>query len=118
TMAFWALGGGKGNSQPVMNDATKGLNTRLPDAHLKEEKLMDKLGFYNKADKDSAKMAEWMRTDPYYQQEPNANHQDPGELEEVEQISKASASKHNQWLNLSPYDQPKNKPEEELLKKL
>ena len=49
TMAFWALGGGKGTQDKVI--ATEGLNLDLPNANLKEDKLMDKLSFYEKADK-------------------------------------------------------------------
>ena len=64
TMAFWALGGGKGN-KPVIANEQRGLNLNLPDAKMKDENLTDKLSFYDKADKDSAKLEEWMRTDPY-----------------------------------------------------
>lgn len=39
----------------------QGLNLHLPEANLKEDKLLDKLGLYDKADKDSMKLAEWMR---------------------------------------------------------
>lgn len=115
TLAFWALGGGKGNNQTTNAPVSQGLNTKLPDASLKEEKLMDKLGFYNKADKDSAKLAEWMRSDPYYNQKADTEQPVPYELE---QMTQATASKYNQRLNLSPYEQPKQKPEDQLMQKL
>lgn len=65
TLAFWALGGGKGTSQ---NDQIKhlGLNLELPDANLPEDKNADKLSFYKEADNDSLKKEEMLRNDPYY----------------------------------------------------
>lgn len=115
TMAFWALGGGKGNSQPTGMEISQGLNPKLPDANLKEEKLLDKLGFYDKADKDSAKMAEWMRSDPYYNQKPDT---ETVSTDELEQLTQATASKYNQRLNLSPFEQSKQKPEDKVMQKL
>lgn len=114
TMAFWALGGGK--EARVNNIATqKGLNLNLPDAKLKEENLADKLSFYDKADKDSAKMEEWMKTDPYYKQKPDTGFLPANDLETITQ---ASASKYNQLLNTSPYQQTSNNPEQKLMEKL
>lgn len=115
TMAFWALGGGKGNSQSTGVEISQGLNPKLPDANLREEKLLDKLGFYDKADKDSAKMAEWMRSDPYYNQKPDTETVSTNQLE---QLTQTTASKYNQRLNLSPFEQTKQKPEEEVMQKL
>lgn len=114
TMAFWALGGGKGN-EPVIANEQKGLNLNLPDAKMKDENLTDKLSFYDKADKDSAKLEEWMRTDPYYQQK-----EDTGYLpvNELELLTQNSASKYNQRLNSSPYEASSNNPEQKLLQKL
>jgi hypothetical protein len=100
TMAFWAMGGGKvgDNSSPLIT--TQGLNLNLPQANLKEDKQADKLSFYDKADKDSIKLAEWMRNDPYYRKDsmviPLNN--------ELESITEATATKHNQRLNTSPYE--------------
>ncbi|HEU4576576.1 MAG TPA: conjugative transposon protein TraM [Chitinophagaceae bacterium] len=115
TMAFWALGGGKGHSQAAGVEISQGLNPKLPDANLKEEKLLDKLGFYDKADKDSAKMAEWMRSDPYYNQKPDT---ETVSTYELEQLTQTTASKYNQRLNLSPFEQSKHKPEDEVMQKL
>ena len=114
TMAFWALGGGKGAKANITANQ-KGLNLNLPDAKLKEENLADKLSFYDKADKDSAKMEEWMKTDPYYKQKG-----DTGWLpvNELQTITQASASKYNQHLNTSPYQQTANNPEQKLMEKL
>jgi conjugative transposon TraM protein len=65
TLAFWALGGGKHNSDLSDNQSEQGLNLNLPNADLKDESL-DKLSFYNKAKQDSLKLLQWKQTDPYY----------------------------------------------------
>lgn len=114
TMAFWALGGGKGN-KPVIVNEQKGLNLNLPDAKIKDENLTDKLSFYDKADKDSAKLEEWMRTDPYYQQKEDTGY---SPVNELELLTQNSASKYNQRLNSSPYETSSNNPEQKLLQKL
>ena len=67
TMAFWALGGGRGQENKVSQDPT-GLNLRLPDAKLKDEKNADKLSFYKAADADSLKRREIMSNDPYFKE--------------------------------------------------
>lgn len=114
TMAFWALGGGK-DAKATITANQKGLNLNLPDAKLKEENIADKLSFYDKADKDSAKMEEWMKTDPYYKQKADTGFLSANELEI---ISQTSASKYNQHLNTSPYQQAANNPEQKLMEKL
>ncbi len=65
TMAFWALGGGQ-SGQAATSAKQTGLNLNLPDAGLKDDNLANKLSFYEKADKDSMKLEELMRNDPYY----------------------------------------------------
>jgi conjugative transposon TraM protein len=114
TMAFWALGGGKGN-EPVIANEQKGLNLNLPDAKMKDENLTDKLSFYDKADKDSARLEEWMRTDPYYQQKEDTGY---SPVNELELLTQNSASRYNQRLNASPYETSSNNPEQKLMQKL
>ena len=114
TMPFWALGGGKG-TDPVIAKEQKGLNLNLPDAKMKDENLSDKLSFYDKADRDSAKLEEWMRTDPYYQQKEDTGF---SSVNELELLTQNSASKYNQRLNSSPYETSSNNPEQKLLQKL
>lgn len=64
TLMFWAFGGGKANRMiPVLE--SQGLNTRLPEAYL-EEKYLDKMSYYNKAQADSAKLEQMIKNDPYY----------------------------------------------------
>ena len=112
TMAFWALGGGKGKREVSV---AKGLNLDLPDANLKEDKSMDKLSFYDKADKDSLKLEEWMRNDPYFKKDTVPELSFPNEIEE---ITNTTASKYNQRLNTSLYEKPANNPEDQILQKL
>lgn len=66
TLAFWALGGGKGE----MKEQTihEGLNLQLPNPHTKDLKGETKLSFYETAEKDSAKIREEMKKDPLFQQ--------------------------------------------------
>lgn len=114
TMAFWALGGGQGKQSDTVAKQT-GLNLNLPDSKPKDDNLIDKLSFYDKADRDSAKMEEWMRTDPYYQQK-----RDSGFLstDELQMITQNTATKYNQHLNTSPYQANGNNPEEKLMQKI
>ena len=111
TMGFWALGGGKKKEQKVLSE---GLNLDLPDPKQKDDKLLDKLSFYDKADKDSAKMEEWMRSDPYYQN----NDTQPVFNNELEQLTLNTANKYNQRLNVSPYDKRTEAPEDKVMQKL
>jgi len=118
TMAFWALGGG--NAAIIEKKQTQGLNLQLPNANLKDDKLADKMSFYDQADKDSIKLAEQMRNDPYYR------HQDSMQnvyLTQLEQATKTSAEKFNQspvlknsGLKISPYEQTKTPAEERVMK--
>jgi conjugative transposon TraM protein len=110
TLGFYALGGGQGKA----DDAVKlgGLNLRLPDANLKDDQRSDKLSFYDRAERDSAKLEEWMRSDPYYKDRLSAY--EPSSLEE---LTETNLSKYGQRLKLSPYEQGTN-PEDALLKKL
>lgn len=114
TIAFWAMGGGKGTGSTKPSDNRQGLNLNLPDANLKEDKLSDKLSFYDKADKDSMKLEEWMRSDPYYKAD-TAEKIIPDELE---QLTATTASKYNQRLNASPYETSGNDPAQKIMQKL
>jgi hypothetical protein len=51
TMAFWALGGGKAGSRPLLNN--KGLDTNLPEAQFKAQDKTDKMAVYQAAQRDS-----------------------------------------------------------------
>lgn len=114
TLAFWALGGGKGNAAATLSK-NKGLNLNLPDAALKDDKETNKLGFYELMEKDSTKMEEWMRNDPYYKLKEDSLEFPSADLE---QITQSTATKYNQRLNISPYASTTINPEQKLLQKL
>lgn len=74
TMIFWSLGGGKvGAVQAAVG--SKGLNTKLPDAHISVDKGRDKLSFYQQADKDSVLRKQQIQNDPYYKDVPESEKQ-------------------------------------------
>jgi conjugative transposon TraM protein len=81
TMAFWALGGGK-NSAEVGTSDSQGLNLELPGASLKEDKALDKLGYYDRAAADSLKLQEQMKNDPYFTKNDTAADSVPDALTE------------------------------------
>jgi conjugative transposon TraM protein len=66
TMAFWALGGGKNAAADDVAANPSGLNLELPGASLKDDKALDKLGYYDRAAADSIKLQEQMKNDPYF----------------------------------------------------
>jgi conjugative transposon TraM protein len=66
TMMFWAFGGGKGSEVVARQNRQQGLNLKLPDAKLKDDKALTKLSFYQQAALDSAKAKEAEKLDPYW----------------------------------------------------
>lgn len=54
TMAFWAMGGGSTSNRSKEGQNT-GLNLELPGAHLKDDKHVTKLSFYEQAEKEGTK---------------------------------------------------------------
>ncbi|HNU47255.1 MAG TPA: conjugative transposon protein TraM [Bacteroidia bacterium] len=113
TMAFCVLGGGKGTEAKVTVQ-TAGLNLNLPDAKLNDSDG-DKLSFYEQADKDSLKLMEQMRNDPFYLSSQDTS---TSSLNEVQQMTMASADKYNQKLITSPYSNSSVNPEQKLLEKI
>lgn len=66
TLIAWALFG-KGDGGLVLSKERKGLIMSLPDAFLKDEKDLNKMGYYQKAAEDSARLRNLIEKDPYYQ---------------------------------------------------
>ncbi|OKS85682.1 conjugative transposon protein TraM [Mucilaginibacter polytrichastri] len=64
TLAFWALGGGKMQAAEAATVQQKGFNLNLPDANLKDDKPMDKMRYYEDAQKDSARIRGLEQNDP------------------------------------------------------
>lgn len=97
TMMFWAFGGGKVEAADATGTKETGINNRLPDANIKDENGLDKMSFYDLAQKDSLKRKDLSATDPYHGQLPlgagDTQNQSTGPLGVGSNIS----------LNTSPY---------------
>jgi len=66
-IGFHSLGGGKAVREPIKSSPGTGLNTALPDARLDgRKKVLTKLEFYEQADKDSVRLSQRRKSDPYY----------------------------------------------------
>jgi len=66
TLFFWALGGGKVDPADARANTSRGFNSRLPDAKLKDNSALNKMSYYDKAALDSDKLRRQMKRDPYY----------------------------------------------------
>jgi conjugative transposon TraM protein len=67
TLMFWALVARKAKGNDQQNPKHSGLMMSLPEAFFKEDKELNKLSYYQKADADSARLRELIAKDPYYQ---------------------------------------------------
>ncbi len=67
TLLFWALVARKAKGNDQQQPQHSGLMMSLPDAFFKEDKELNKLSYYQKADADSARLRELIKKDPYYQ---------------------------------------------------
>lgn len=114
TLAFWALGGGKGNVGQLMKNSS-GLNLHLPDPNLQRNKVLDKLGFYDQSDRDSLKLKQEMKADPYYQDKELTETKTSDDLENIERNS--AGKFHQPSLKLND-DEGSSKAEEKLMQKL
>jgi len=66
TMAFWALGGGRGETSKIASSKQSGLNIELPSAAVKEETNATKLSFYEKAEALQKEREKQLQHDPYF----------------------------------------------------
>lgn len=66
TIFFWMLIR-KSNGTTAQGNDQKGLILKLPEAFLKDDKDLNKLGYYKKAAEDSARLRDLIEKDPYYQ---------------------------------------------------
>src|ERR1700722_5965309 len=66
TLAFYGTGGGKGASAAARMNTGRGLNMSLPPAQFDpRKKVLNKLGLYAQADRDSLRLQEARRKDPF-----------------------------------------------------
>lgn len=70
TLLFWTLGGGRADAENGLAVRNKGFNNQLPEARLKDEHGLSKLGYYDRAAADSAKLRQAQQADPYAQKQP------------------------------------------------
>jgi hypothetical protein len=68
TLLFWVAGGGKAEAVQAELSKPRGLNTKVPDAKLKEDSTLNKMSYYDRAASDSAKLRQLMKADPYYKE--------------------------------------------------
>ncbi|WP_207515933.1 conjugative transposon protein TraM [Longitalea luteola] len=118
TIAFWAMGGGKGKPAEDVVQKSNGLNLNLPSANIKDNGREDKLTFYEKAQQVEQKAEAAIKNDPYYQL-PNqgAAHRDTNELAGM---MARYPSKYTTGLNPSPEHGPgyKDPNEEKIMQRL
>ena len=103
TLMFWAFGGGKENAAAAQSKVQQGLNLKLPDAKLKDDKSLNKLSFYQQAALDSAKTKEAEKLDPYW----NKKISDSGFADRFSAGLSASAVDANQMKVYSKLDELK-----------
>jgi hypothetical protein len=66
-LVFHGLGGGTGKKVKYSGNFGKGLNMNLPDARFDpKKKAMNKMGVYTQAERDSMRLRESRKQDPYY----------------------------------------------------
>jgi len=68
TLLFWVAGGAKAEAVQAGLPKSQGLNTKVPDAKLKEDSTLNKMSYYDRAASDSAKLRQLMKADPYYKE--------------------------------------------------
>jgi conjugative transposon TraM protein len=126
TLAFWALGGGKGdNNKKVITES--GLDLELPGANVKNEPK-DKLAFYDKAESDSEKFRSMIKDDPYFKKQLTAledtfpaKYTDPNEAKVYSKLNQLNAAMNNVKINDNKkenYLPPENNREAERLEKM
>lgn len=71
-LLFMALGGGKGSAGQVADTSLQGMNTQIPDARI-DSTMGDKLSLYQQALRDSQRLEEQRRIDPYSNRELSEN---------------------------------------------
>jgi conjugative transposon TraM protein len=116
TMMFWSLGGGEAGNADTKPLLDKGFNTKLPDAYLKSDGPLDKMGYYDKAASDSAKLQELIKNDPNYRIPSTRN--SSGHETKADAVSIPRNDAERGTLLASPYHSGIDTNEERVLRKL
>src|SRR5580700_3334259 len=96
TIFFIALGGGKGIGHGATDKPKAGINPLLPDANFKKAREKDKMALYDERNRDSAKIREAMKNDPYYKYEDHDTDSFKNSTATLQTILQHSASKYSQ----------------------
>lgn len=83
TLFFWALGGGKGDSDKNAA-AAGGLNVKLPEARIRDGGALDKLSYYAQAKLDAEKLRAAEKLDPYWNKIDSDSSQNESTLQETD----------------------------------
>lgn len=82
-LLFYGLGGGK--TKKANGDSKLGINTSVPTTKADGTTALDKLSIYMQADKDSAKKAELLSKDPFFQQTPGQTPAQPAAQQNMQE---------------------------------
>src|SRR5258708_1251258 len=91
---FFLLGGGRGSAiAGQKRSLSGGLDFRLPDAHFGSGKEKDKWNSYDALIRDSCKIWEAIKNDPYYHMTDSVTEKLPGHTQEEKLLSKMAEIK-------------------------
>jgi len=110
TFMFWSLGGGKMDTANAQTVEEKGFNSILPNPKT-DEGYLDKMNYYDRASRDSAKLEELIKKDPSYA---GSVSKDPAKLLPQDTLLKGIKSSSDK-INTGTY---RNANEEKVYKKL
>lgn len=105
TMAFWALGGGKGNKRIEIVEPQQGFNTSLPQARFNPAEKQDKFSIYETSAKRS-EISDGLGGDAYNQltfSDSPENLGDPNEQKINEKLALISSRLNNQETSVQSY---------------
>lgn len=93
TLTFYAMGGGQGLADTT-TQPQQGINSQLPEAQLSGDQL-DKMSMYSQSEKDSARIAQQSKDDPY-------GPDDTGVIEEEPVIGENQIPGYEKGINTRP----------------
>jgi conjugative transposon TraM protein len=122
TIFFIALGGGKGTGHQTTGKQQSGINTGLPDANFRKTREKDKMALYEERSKDSARIREAIKNDPYYKYEDHDADTFKSSTPSLQNILQHSTSKYSQAglskLQTSPTNPSPDSNGQKVIKKL
>ncbi|MFT3947164.1 MAG: hypothetical protein QM763_09345 [Agriterribacter sp.] len=103
TLLLWTLGivGEVKAGQEKINSFS-GLNLNLPSAAPAKDSAWNKMKYYEQAERDSAKLRSYLKSDPYRRLEPGINDQE-ATLDTTEMTASKEHTVHNNKRYYNPY---------------